>query len=157
MKGMEFMLFKFNILTKKHALFFWHNKSNKALFYHRKSILWYYNLCAISWNCFVFSDCKLSDLSILRRKEYLLTMHAQTTLLQFCENLIFLGVWHFVGKLQAYLTFRHINLISFDCHSIFSLIIQFSGVRLSEGKLSGLSSLARWGDALLETKWELHS
>lgn len=29
---------------------------------------------------------------------------------------------------------------------------QVSGVRLSEGKLSGLSSMARWGDALLETK-----
>ena len=30
----------------------------------------------------------------------------------------------------------------------------FPGVRLSEGKLSGLSSLARWGDALLDTKWD---
>ena len=153
MKGMEFMFIKFNLLTKKHALFFWHNKSNKALFYHRKSMLWYYNLCAISLNCFVFSDCKLSDLSIPKRKEYLLTMHAQTTLLQFCEDLIISRC----VALQAYLMFRRINLISFDCYSIFSLNIQFSGVRLSEGKLSGLSSLARWGDALLETKWELHS
>ena len=54
------------------------------------------------------------------------------------------------------LTDKHVSLVQFymKCKYLFRLF-QFRGVRLSEGKLSGLSSMARWGDALLETKWEL--